>query len=126
METSANKRDQDPKIEPDLLSTEQVVELLGLSAPTVRKLVKLGHLPAHRPPGGRKLLFLRAEILATVTTWGLAELVPASSPPIAPQGLAAAEHGDPDGEEPPPTLVLTIDGDGEERWEPLDSLRPDR
>lgn len=123
MQTSANERDQ-AQDESPFLSTEQVVELLGLSGPTVRKLVSTGDLPAHRVPGGRKLLFLRSELLAAVSTWANAGPPPEESGcnPIDRWGEPEAKRADPHTVEPEGDLVLTIDDDGEERWESLDRL----
>lgn len=52
-----------------VLSAEEVTELLGLSPPTLRRLVKDGHLRAHRLPGGRKWVFRADEVLESVGSW---------------------------------------------------------
>lgn len=52
-----------------VLSAEEVTELLGLSPPTLRRLVKDGHLRAHRLPGGRKWVFRADEVLDSVGSW---------------------------------------------------------
>ena len=52
-----------------VLSAEEVSELLGLSPPTLRRLVKDGHLRAHRLPGGRKWVFRADEVLESVGSW---------------------------------------------------------
>lgn len=52
-----------------VLSAEEVTELLGLSPPTLRRLVRDGHLRAHRLPGGRKWVFRADEVLESVGSW---------------------------------------------------------
>lgn len=52
-----------------VLSADEVMELLGLSPPTLRRLVKDGHLRAHRLPGGRKWVFRADEVLESVGSW---------------------------------------------------------
>jgi len=52
-----------------VLGADEVMELLGLSPPTLRRLVKDGHLRAHRLPGGRKWVFRADEVLESVRSW---------------------------------------------------------
>lgn len=52
-----------------VLGADEVMELLGLSPPTLRRLVKDGHLRAHRLPGGRKWVFRADEVLESVGSW---------------------------------------------------------
>ena len=54
---------------PAVMSMEEVVEVLGLSATTILRLVRGGHLQAHRPPGRRKWLFRADEVLAAISSW---------------------------------------------------------
>lgn len=68
MSTSANERRLVQPLAP-VLSAEEVTELLGLSPPTLRRLVKDGHLRAHRLPGGRKWVFRADEVLESVGSW---------------------------------------------------------
>lgn len=72
MSTSADERRLVEAL-PAVLGMEDVVQLLGLSAATVRQLVKDGHLRAHRPPGGRKWLFRADEVLNNVSSWSWGE-----------------------------------------------------
>lgn len=68
MSTSANERRLVQPLAP-VLSAEEVTDLLGLSPPTLRRLVKDGHLRAHRLPGGRKWVFRADEVLESVGSW---------------------------------------------------------
>lgn len=52
-----------------VLSADEVMGMLGLSPPTLRRLVKDGHLRAHRLPGGRKWVFRADEVLESVGSW---------------------------------------------------------
>lgn len=45
----------------EVMTTKQTAEFLKVSVLTVRKMLRTGHLPAHKM--GRKWLFLRSEIL---------------------------------------------------------------
>lgn len=61
---------------PKLLKTEQVAELLGMSADKVRRAARDGTLPVYRLPGGRTHRFFRDEILewevqARLSGWGV-------------------------------------------------------
>jgi excisionase family DNA binding protein len=91
MESSANERHLREGT-PVVLTTDEVVELLGLSAPTVRKLVRLGHLPARRPPGGRKLLFRREEVLAAVDNWAEPRPAAAQARPTLSVAISDDDH----------------------------------
>ena len=79
---------------PAVLGMEEVVELLGLSAATVRQLVKDGYLQAHRPPGGRKWLFRADEVLDNVSSWSSGE-----EDDVAPPASAKASGGGADAAE---------------------------
>jgi len=72
------------------------MELLGLSPPTLRRLVKDGHLRAHRLPGGRKWLFRADELLDNVSSWSSGEEENEDqSPLLTPStGDGAAGNGD--------------------------------
>lgn len=48
--------------EDDFLTTAQVAQMLHVSPQTVFRLIKSGHLRAHRFPGTRQFLFPRHEI----------------------------------------------------------------
>jgi len=97
MATSADERRLVQTL-PAVLGMEEVVELLGLSAATVRQLVKDGHLRAHRPPGGRKWLFRSDEVLDNVGSWSSGE--DEERLPLAPTAGTFAE-----GERADPTTV---------------------
>lgn len=68
-----------------VLSAEEVTDLLGLSPPTLRRLVKDGHLRAHRLPGGRKWVFRADEVLESVGSWPADD----EDDPVAPEGQPA-------------------------------------
>ena len=46
----------------EILTAEEVAELLRMSVRMVRRYGRDGRLPAYKLPGGRKFIFLRAEI----------------------------------------------------------------
>lgn len=96
MSTSVNERRLVQAL-PPVLGMDEVVELLGLSAATVRQLVKDGHLRAHRPPGGRKWLFRSDEVLDNVSSWSSGEEGDDGRLPTVPSAgsLAAGERVDP-------------------------------
>lgn len=97
MATSADKRRLVEAL-PPVLGMEDVVQLLGLSAATVRQLVKDGHLRAHRPPGGRKWLFRADEVLDNVSSWSSGEEEDAGQLPASP--TAGADLGEDAGVDP--------------------------
>lgn len=47
----------------EVLTAEQVADLLRLSIDHVRKLSRDGSIPAHKLPGGRGWRYLRSEVL---------------------------------------------------------------
>lgn len=49
---------------PDLVSTEEAAELLGLHANTVKKMIRSGRLPATKPGAGRNWKIARADVLS--------------------------------------------------------------
>lgn len=51
-----------------MLDTKQLADLLNTNEQIVRAWVREGIIPAHRKPGGRKLTFLRHEILDWLIT----------------------------------------------------------
>ena len=51
---------------PDLLSTEEAAELLGIHPNTVKVWRTNGRLPGYRPSGGRNWKFKRADVLALI------------------------------------------------------------
>lgn len=51
---------------PDLLSTDEAAELLGVHSNTVKSWRNAGRLPGYRPPGGRNWKFKRADVLALI------------------------------------------------------------
>jgi excisionase family DNA binding protein len=73
---------------PQILKTEQVAELLGMSVDMVRRAARDGTLPAYRLPGGRTHRFFRNEILE----W-LRSRPPAPGLKPAPQPEAPATPG---------------------------------
>ena len=89
-----------------VLSAEEVTELLGLSPPTLRRLVKDGHLRAHRLPGGRKWVFRADEVLDSVGSWPADD----EDEPMVPEQLPAeaAELVDRLPTETPPVDVTAI------------------
>ena len=50
---------------PPVLTTAMAAEMLQVHVEHLRKLVREGHVPCHRFPGGREMRFLRDELL----TW---------------------------------------------------------
>lgn len=94
MSTSADERRLVEAL-PAVLGMEDVVQLLGLSAATVRQLVKDGHLSAHRPPGGRKWLFRADEVLDNVSSWSSGEEEDAGQLPASPTADAEDVGVDP-------------------------------
>lgn len=67
-----------------VLTAAEVMELLGLSPPTLRRLVKDGHLRAHRLPGGQNRLFRADEVLADVSSWSSDEEEDEERQPLPP------------------------------------------
>lgn len=57
--SNKEKREEIVKNEPNLITTKEVQELLGVSAPTVRKYANLGYYNAYKY--GKKLVFYRKE-----------------------------------------------------------------
>jgi len=51
---------------PEILDTALAAELLHMHVEYVRRMVREDRIPAHRPPGGRKILFLRDELIEWV------------------------------------------------------------
>lgn len=56
-----------------VLGMQEVSDLLGIHATTIRRLVSDGSLPAHRVPGGRQWIFRTEEILRAVSSWDWTE-----------------------------------------------------
>ncbi len=54
------------RLEDDILSTEQVAQLLHVSTKTVINFVQNGTLTAHRLPGTRRFLFWRRDIIRLI------------------------------------------------------------
>ena len=54
------------RLEDDVLSTEQVAQLLHVHPNTVLKFVQNGTLTAHRLPGTRRFLFWRRDIIRLI------------------------------------------------------------
>ena len=75
-----------------VLTAAEVMELLGLSPPTLRRLVKDGHLRAHRVPGGRDRLFRADEVLDDVSSWSSDEDGGEERLPLPPDGGAMADN----------------------------------
>jgi excisionase family DNA binding protein len=48
---------------PQILKTEQVAELLGMSTGMVRRAAREGRIPAYRLPGGRTYRYFPGEVL---------------------------------------------------------------
>lgn len=48
---------------PDLVSTEEAAEMLGLHPNTVKAMIRDGRLPATKPGAGRNWKIARAEVL---------------------------------------------------------------
>jgi excisionase family DNA binding protein len=48
---------------PKVLTTAMAAELLQVHVEHLRRLVREGHIPCHRFPGGREMRFLRDELL---------------------------------------------------------------
>jgi excisionase family DNA binding protein len=48
---------------PQIMSSEQVAEMLGMTVQMVRLAARSGNLPAYRLPGGRAYKFFRDEII---------------------------------------------------------------
>jgi excisionase family DNA binding protein len=51
---------------PDLLSTEEAAELLGIHPNTAKQWIRTGKLPASKPAGGRNWKINRADVLALI------------------------------------------------------------
>jgi excisionase family DNA binding protein len=79
---------------PQVLTTKQVAELLGLHPRSVLVKVKEGRLPAYRLPGSRKLQYVTSEVLATLGRAPAAVLPETAAPVAAP--VAAPAPADPD------------------------------
>lgn len=79
---------------PQVLTTKQVAELLGLHPRSVLVKVKEGRLPAYRLPGSRKLQFVTSEVLAKLGRVPAAA-VPETAAPVA-TPVAAPAPADPD------------------------------
>lgn len=80
---------------PAVMSMEEVVEVLGLSATTILRLVRGGHLQAHRPPGRRKWLFRADEVLDSVSSWSSGGEDDGECLPLPPAAAAAEDCVDP-------------------------------
>jgi len=83
---------------PQVLTTKQVAELLGLHPRSVLVKVKEGRLPAYRLPGSRKLQYVTSEVLATLGR-APAAVLPVTAAPVATTvatPVAAPAPADPD------------------------------
>lgn len=91
MSTSADER---RLVQPlaAVLTAAEVMELLGLSPPTLRRLVKDGHLRAHRLPGGQNRLFRADEVLDDVSSWSSADEDELAQPPLPPPDAPIVEN----------------------------------
>lgn len=79
---------------PQVLTTKQVADLLGLHPRSVLVKVKEGRLPAYRLPGSRKLQYVTSEVLATLGRAPAAELPERAAQ--APALVEAPPPADPD------------------------------
>lgn len=52
-----------PETWPDILSVDQVVQAIGYSDQHVRRLLREGRIRGHRPPGTRRWLIHRADLI---------------------------------------------------------------
>lgn len=48
---------------PPVMDSHDVAELLGFPITTIQQMVREGHIPARRLPGGRRYRFIRDEIV---------------------------------------------------------------
>ncbi|MDQ3569825.1 MAG: hypothetical protein M3396_04225 [Actinomycetota bacterium] len=80
---------------PQVLTTKQVGELLGLHPRSVLAKVKEGRLPAYRLPGSRKLQYVTSEVLATLGRAPVADVRREVAPSPAP-ATVTTPAADPD------------------------------